>query len=167
MVGIYVILAIGFCVFCIINVLLYTYGFLQISIILTIIFEIMALWICFGPELILYYVMTLKESIESYAYLYEQFEEAQKTMNELERQNIKNKKQYKETLNKVTDTPYKLLETQKMQIQELIIENQQLNRQNLDLRENLKKAKQIIETNKQLKEENEKLKKMIKYLKET
>ena len=167
MIGIYVLLIIGLCIFTIINVFLYAYGILQISLVLTIIFELMAIWICFGPELILYYILTLKESIESYAYLYEQYEEAQKTMNELEKQNLKNKREYKENLLKATNTPYKMIENQKLQIQELARENQSLSNQIYDLKDTIKKAKQIQETNRILQEENIKLKKMIDFLKES
>lgn len=161
MFGLIVLIIIGICIFVIINVFLYTFQILQVSILIFIILEIMSLWICFGPQLILYYILKLKENIESYSYLYEQYESMQNIIRELEQKNLDTKKLYNEKLKKSVKAPYAIINSQKNTIEELTQLKQ-------DLKMNLRKVKaendrlkiEIFEAQKQI----EKLKKHINEL---
>ena len=164
MASIGILFAIGIIVFSTANVFLFLYGILKISFFITIMIEAILLWVCFGPELILYYTYTLKQNIESYAYLYEQYEENKKTIEILEKERIKERKKYAEAINNVSNKPTQIIEIQRRQIEELNEQLYEMERQNIELREIAKKAKQINETNKKLKEDNQKLKQMINYI---
>ena len=108
----------------------------------------------------------LKQNIESYAYLYEQYEESQKTIKSLEKQSVKDKRKYKDMLSKATNTPAYIIEVQKRQIEELTAQCEDLLKRNEELSEIAKKTKQVNETNRKLKEDNLKLKQTIEYLKD-
>ena len=162
MIGIYALLGIGAGVFLIINVLLYTYGFLQASFILTIILEIIAIWFCFGPTLILYYMFNLKTSIEEYAYLYEQYEETQKTIKNLEKQSIRDKRQNIQN----SQGPLIMIENQKKQIENLTKQNMELTKKLNESNSSNKHTKNLEIENEELRIENIKLKKIISFYKE-
>lgn len=162
----YVALAMSVCFFGGINVFLYNCQILQISGGLTLVLELATIWICFGPLLVVKYALNLKDNLESYAYLYEQYNESQKSIKSLEKMSIKNQNIYRDTLQQATTAPYKAIQMQSKQIKDLMYENQQLIEQNEELKDVLIQAKKINETNSKLKEENKKLKKMIEYLKE-
>ena len=165
MIGFYILIAIGFCVFAIINYFLYVFSLLQASFFLTVILEIMVLWVCFGPQLILYYILTLKNNLESYSFLYEQYELSQKTINELEKQNIKDKKPYKDSIMDNSNYNKKTIESLKYEITRLEDEKEQILTEYERIKKVAGRSKELAEINKELKEENLKLQKIINVLK--
>lgn len=118
MIGFYLLLVFGFVVFLFINIYAFSLGLLT-SIYTIIIFELIFLWVCIGPQIVLYYILKLKKSINSYNNLYQVYKDALKEVDELNLENIKTKKEFNLELENLKDIPNSIIERQKLTIQEL------------------------------------------------
>ncbi len=118
MIGFYTLLVLGFCLFGAINVYAFTYHLLT-SFSTGVFFEIIFLWVCIGPQIVLYYILKLRQSIASYKYLYDAYSEVKNVSEDLELQNIKTKKQYEKEISSLKEIPFEIIENQKAKIREL------------------------------------------------
>ncbi len=118
MVGFYTLLVLGFCLFGAINVYAFTYNILS-SVSTTIFFEIIFLWVCIGPQIVLYYILKLKQSIASYKNLYDAYSDVKNETEDLQLENLKSKKKYEREIADLKEVPAEIIENQKAKIREL------------------------------------------------
>lgn len=118
MIGFYILLVLGGCIFFLINVYAVAQN-LFTSVSSTVVFELIFLWVCIGPQLVLYYILKLKTSINSYKYLYEAYENTKKQLDDLHFENVSSKKKYEADKENLQNVPYKIIEKQKEVIKEL------------------------------------------------
>lgn len=118
MIGFYILLVLGIFMFFLINVYSLTQNLLT-SIPSTIVFEIIFLWVCIGPQLILYYILKLKQSINSYKYLYKEYKDTKKQIDDLHLEHSLTKKDYENKIEDLKNVPYQIIEKQKMLIKEI------------------------------------------------
>ena len=166
MIGFYVLLLLSFIIFIIVNVYLYTISIFGLHLMFVIILEIILLWVCFGPQLVLYYFIKLRETIKSYEYLYEEYNEVRRLATELEFQNILDKKELKTKLQKESSLPYEIIEGQKEVIVGLTRLRDKLKKDNETLKKKNNKFDELKKTIEELKKHIHKLEKENKCLKE-
>lgn len=118
MIGFYILLILGMIMFLLINIYSFAHNLLT-SIPSTLIFELIFLWVCIGPQLILYYILKLKQSINSYKYLYGVYEDTKKQVDDLHLENALNRKEYDNKVEDLKNVPYQVIERQKLVIKEL------------------------------------------------